>query len=180
MRILKTLLPVLWMTLLAALALPSAKASEFDQKTILTFSQSVEIPGGVLPAGTYVFKVLDDVSDRNVVQIFDQHETHLYATVRAVSEYRLQPTDHPKIQLKERTAGGLKATQTWFYSGVLEGERFTYPKAQAKESGKMKEPVPYMPSEVSPNLTEPMEPVDGPNNIAMERPIPETVSPKEE
>jgi hypothetical protein len=184
MRIFKTRLTLLSMTLLAALVLPSARASEFDQKTILTFSQSVEIPGRVLPAGTYVFKVLDSVADRNVVQIFDEHEKHLYVTLLAVSEYRLQPTDNAQIQLKERTLGGLKAIQTWFYPGLLDGERFIYPKASGKEVGKqMKEPVPYMPSEVAPNLaepTQPTEPANPPNNIAAQRATPEANGAKEE
>ena len=38
---------------------------------IVTFNHRVEIPGGkVLPAGRYVFKLLDSASDRNIVQIF--------------------------------------------------------------------------------------------------------------
>ena len=181
MRISKTFLSLLWMILLAALVLPNARASAFDQKTILTFSQPVEIPGRVLPVGKYVFKLVDPVADRNVVQIFDEQETHLYATILTVSEYRLQPTDNPQIQLKERAAGAPKAIQAWFYPGLLDGERFIYRKAKGKEIGeKLYEPVPYMPSEVSPNLTEPTEPADPPNNIAMKSTTPEAISPIEE
>jgi hypothetical protein len=181
MRISKTPLSLLWIIMLAALILPSARASESDQKTILTFSQAVEIPGRVLPAGTYVFKVLDSVADRNIVQIFDKQETHLYATILAISESRLEPTDNSTIQLKERTPGGPEAIQTWFYPGLLDGERFTYPKAQSKEVGsKTKEPVPYMPSEVTPNLTEPTEAADRPNNIAMKRATAEAIGSKGE
>jgi len=60
---------------LGALALlPGARASERDQKTVLTFSGPVEIPGQVLPAGTYVFKLLDSGSNRHIVQIFSKDE----------------------------------------------------------------------------------------------------------
>ncbi len=39
---------------LAFLMLPVTRASEEDQATKLTFSESVQIPGRVLPAGTYL------------------------------------------------------------------------------------------------------------------------------
>jgi len=181
MRGMKTPLLLLWMTMLAALVLPSARASEFDQKTIVTFSQSVEIPGRVLPAGTYVFKLLDSAGNRNIVQVFDKQEKHLYATILAVSEYRFQPTDNPEIQLKERTAGALKAIQTWFYPGRQDGERFTYRKAQATEVGQqMKQPVPYMPSELAQHPSEPMEQADRSDNMATMGASPAAISPKEE
>ena len=60
---------------------PGAKADEWNSKTVMTFSGPVEIPGvhlkgwGVLPAGTYVFKILDSQSDRHIVQIFNKDET---------------------------------------------------------------------------------------------------------
>jgi len=38
---------------------PRATADESDEKTVFTFSGPVEIPGQVLPAGTYVLKLAD-------------------------------------------------------------------------------------------------------------------------
>jgi hypothetical protein len=55
---------------------PRASADERDKKTIVTFSAPVEIPGKALPAGTYVFKLLDSTSNRNILQIFDKDEKH--------------------------------------------------------------------------------------------------------
>ena len=58
----------------------------------MTFSGPVEIPGvhlkgwAVLPAGTYVFKILDSTSDRHIVQIFNKEETEIYATILANPE----------------------------------------------------------------------------------------------
>jgi len=43
-------------------AVPQAKADEWDQKTVFTFSGPVEIPGQVLNSGTYVFKLMDSQS----------------------------------------------------------------------------------------------------------------------
>ncbi|HXM64439.1 MAG TPA: hypothetical protein VN950_26500, partial [Terriglobales bacterium] len=49
-----------------------AAADDFDQKTVFTFSGPVEGPGQVLSAGTYVFKLADSSSDRNIVQVFNK------------------------------------------------------------------------------------------------------------
>jgi hypothetical protein len=86
------------MTLFGATFPPSAQADEWNRKTLITFSNPVEIPGvhlagwGVLPAGTYVFKIFDSQSDRHIVQIFNQDETTVYATVLAIPNYRLRAT----------------------------------------------------------------------------------------
>ena len=53
---------------------PKVSASERDQKTIVTFSGPVEIPGKVLTPGTYTFKVLDLAGTRDVVQVLDKNE----------------------------------------------------------------------------------------------------------
>jgi hypothetical protein len=84
------------MMLLATLGLAAgitrtAHADEWDQKTIFTFNSPVEIPGQVLEPGTYVFKVADSLSDRNIVQVFSKDEKHLYGTFLAIPDQRLQP-----------------------------------------------------------------------------------------
>ena len=48
------------------------KADQHDKKTIVTFNAPVEIPGKALPVGTYVFKLLDSMGNRNIVQVFDR------------------------------------------------------------------------------------------------------------
>src|ERR1051326_3848211 len=73
-----------------------ASAQSWNKRTVVTFSGPVEIPGvgaQVLPAGTYVFKLLDSQSDRHIVQVFNKNETHIYATILAIPNWRLQPTD---------------------------------------------------------------------------------------
>lgn len=59
--------------LLATVAIPSLRAGETDNKVAMTFSGPVEIPGQVLPAGTYIFKSLGE--DTNVVVIMNKDET---------------------------------------------------------------------------------------------------------
>jgi hypothetical protein len=125
------------MALLGAMLLPGARADDWNQKTVMTFSGPVEIPGvhlkgwGVLPAGTYVFKLLDSSSDRNIVQIFNQDETIIYATILAIPNYRLQATGKTVVTFRERPAGLPEALRAWFYPGRNWGQEFVYPKAQA-------------------------------------------------
>src|SRR6266436_4710922 len=94
---------------------PRCAADEHDKKTIVTFSAPVEVPGKVLPAGTYVFKLLDSTANRNIVQIFDKDEKQLYATILAVPDYRMQPSDKPLIQFEERPSDSPPAVKAWFY-----------------------------------------------------------------
>ena len=89
--------------LLAFLAvLPAARASEWNQETKVTFSQSVQISGHVLPAGTYLFVVPNDVSQHDVVSIFSADHRKLYATVLTAYVERKQPTDNTAFTFAER------------------------------------------------------------------------------
>ena len=121
---------------------PVAKADEWNRKTVMTFSGPVEIPGvhlkgwGVLPAGTYVFKIMDSLSDRHIVQIFNKDETVIYATILAIPNYRLRATDKTVVTFRERPAGQPEALRAWFYPGRNWGEEFVYPRTKAVELAK--------------------------------------------
>src|ERR1700723_613397 len=71
MKFVKTIFAVLALTLLGASLAPGARADEWNKKTVMTFSQAVEIPGQILPAGTYTFLLADSPSDPHIVQIFN-------------------------------------------------------------------------------------------------------------
>ena len=134
-------------------ALPTALADDSNRKTVVTFSTPVEVPGvgaQVLPAGTYVFKIMDSLSDRHIVQIFNAEETHVYTTILAVPNYRLHSTDKTVMTFKERAEGQPEAIRAWFYPGHQWGEEFVYPKAKALELAKtVNEPVLYTPVAVA-------------------------------
>src|ERR1700730_9463324 len=105
---------------------PRATAGEMDQKTIVTFSGPVEIPGQVLQAGTYVFKLAGSESDRDVVQVFNKDENHLYGTFLAIPDQRLRPAGKPIITFDERPADSPEAVKAWFYPGDNTGHAFVY------------------------------------------------------
>src|SRR5258706_14720248 len=138
----KTLTTVSCLALFGAILAPNASADAWNRKSVITFSAPVEIPAvhltgwGVLPAGTYVFKILDSLSDRHIVQIFSKDELTLYATVLAIPNYRLKATDKTVVTFRERPAGQPEALRAWFYPGRNWGEEFVYPKARAIELAK--------------------------------------------
>jgi hypothetical protein len=154
---------VCFVALMGAVLAPSAKADDWNKKTVMTFSGPVEIPGvhlvgfGVLPAGTYVFKILDSQSDRHIVQIFSQDERTIYATILAIPNYRLKATDKTVVTFRERPAGEPEALRAWFYPGRNWGEEFVYPRAQAIALAKETNmPVLFTPVEIPVEVTEPI------------------------
>jgi hypothetical protein len=107
---------------------PTVKADEWDKKTTMTFNESVEIPGTVLPAGQYVFKLVDNASDRHIVQILSSDQRHVYATILAIPEERRQATGDTAVTFEERTQDSPEAIKAWFYPGDETGNEFVYRK----------------------------------------------------
>ncbi len=161
---------------LAALCLvfsSPASAQLWNKKTIVTFSAPVEIPGvgaQVLPAGTYVFQLLDSITDRNVVQIFNEDGSHLYATILAIPNSRLVATDKTVITFAERPAGDPPALKAWFYPGDRSGQQFVYPRTRALAlAAETKEPVLYIPDEAASNLVAPVRSATEAPVVALEK-----------
>lgn len=149
---------------------PRAKADDWDQKTTVTFSQPVEIPGKVLPAGTYVFKLADSQSDRNVVEVFNKDENHLYGIFLAIPDYRMKTPEKPIITFEERVVGAPEAVKAWFYPGDNYGHDFVYPKAKAVALAKVNhQPVPSMPNELAANTVQPTTSMNQPHVMALKK-----------
>ncbi|HEX3748109.1 MAG TPA: hypothetical protein VHW09_29470 [Bryobacteraceae bacterium] len=113
--------------------LPRASASEWNEKTVFTFNSAVEIPGRVLSPGTYVFKLMDSQSNRNIVEVLNKKENHVYGMFLAIPDYRMKPSGKPIVTFEERAAGAPQAVKAWFYPGDNYGHDFVYPKAKAAE-----------------------------------------------
>ena len=169
MKLIKAATTVCCMALVGAVSATTASADEYNEKTVITFSGPVEIPGvhlkgwGVLPAGTYVFKLVDSQSDRNIVQIFSADEKTVYATILAIPNYRLKATGKTVVTFRERPAGQPEALRAWFYPGRNWGQEFVYPKAKAIEIAQStKTTVLSTPAEIPVEVTEPIRPADEP------------------
>lgn len=168
MKLFKAMTTIGFMAL-SAMLISKAGADDWNLKTVITFSAPVEIPGvhltgwGVLPAGTYVFKILDSQSDRHIVQIFNKDETMIYATILAIPNYRLKATDQTVITFRERPAGQPDALRAWFYPGHNWGDEFVYPKAKALELAKAANaPVLYTEADIPVEVSEPIKTAEAP------------------
>jgi hypothetical protein len=136
---------------IAAAFSPTARADVWNKKSILTISEPIQVSKIVLDPGTYVIKLADSSSDRHVVQIFNQDETHLITTVIAIPNYRLQPTGKTRFNFWETPAGQPAAVRAWFYPGDSFGQEFVYPRSitslitvpeRAPEPAAVSEPAP--------------------------------------
>jgi hypothetical protein len=106
--------------------IPKGRADERDKKTIVTVNEPIQIPGKVLPAGTYVFKLLGS-NDLTLVAIFNDDESHLITTVQGIPDVRMETPDKTILQLEERPSGQPQALKAWFYPGDNAGVEFVYP-----------------------------------------------------
>jgi hypothetical protein len=176
MKLLKAATAVFGIAIISVVIAPGAKADDWNRKTTMTFSGPVEIPGvhlkgwSVLPAGTYVFKILNSQSDRHIVQIFNKDETAIYATILAIPNYRLKATDKTVVTFRERPAGEPEALRAWFYPGRNWGEEFVYPKARAVVLAKETHtPVLFTEAALPVEVAEPIKTADEPVVVEMTR-----------
>jgi hypothetical protein len=111
----------------------SAHADMSDQATQITFSQPVQIPGQVLPAGTYWFLLANISEQQDVVQIYNSDRSKLYATLETATIESQEATSHTVVKLAEQESSKPDALVAWFYPGETTGHEFLYPKDQEKQ-----------------------------------------------
>jgi LPXTG-motif cell wall-anchored protein len=116
------------------------QADTWNKKTVLTVTEAIEVPSCcnashtiTLQPGEYVIKLMNSLSDRHIVQVFDKDEKHIITTILAIPNYRLQPTGNTVFQYWEVPAGQPKELRAWFYPGDNFGQEFAYHKQKALE-----------------------------------------------
>lgn len=129
MRIIKIVQLGACAIILSSIFAIGAKADDWSRRTIVTFSKSVEIPGKVLPAGTYVFKLAGSIADRDLVEVWDGHETRLLATLRTIPEKREENPNETIFDFEERPGESPMAIRAWFFPGQDIGQDFVYPQS---------------------------------------------------
>ncbi len=177
--------------LIAAAVAPPVKADQWDKKTVITINEPVQVPSCcndghvvVLQPGTYVLVLVDSLSDRHIVRVFDKDQKTVITTILAIPNYRLQPTGATTFQFWETPAGQPRAMRAWFYPGDNFGQEFAYHKAQSVEIARVaKAPVPTVMVESEAELkTAPVvivdekgeeAPLPAPTVVAKSEPAPE-------
>jgi len=173
MKLFRMFASALSVAVLCLLAVPRVAADDWNKETVISFSGPVEVPGSgaqTLPAGTYVFKLVDSDTDRHIVRIFNQDKTHVFTTILAIPNYRLHATDKTVISFSEQPTGQPEALKAWFYPGKQWGDEFVYARPRAVELAKeINEPV----------LATPVELAEAPVETLKAAPV-EAVDPKGE
>ena len=101
-----------------------AMADDWDLKTTFSTNQPILIPGHVvLPTGSYVIKRLNTVTP--VVQILNESETKVYATVLTNLDFVMNPPDKPVFTFQEMP-DGRPALKSWYYPGRQTAYEFNY------------------------------------------------------
>ena len=105
---------------------------EWNKKSTLSTDRQVEFPGVVLEPGTYIIRLKESSERRSTIEVLNQDETQLLASLIAVPDHHVRPDSNAEFtfhQIKQ----GPQPVHTWFYAGDLVGLEFVYPKVRAKE-----------------------------------------------
>jgi hypothetical protein len=186
MKIARTILTIFTVTLLMIGIAAGARAdTAFSKRTVVTFNQPVEIPGQILPSGTYTIELYESFGNRHIVRIYNADRSKLIATVLAIPNQRLTPTGDNVMKFTERPGNAPDALKAWFYPGNNFGQEFVYPKARAVELAQMThESIPAVQTEPAtveefksePIVAETPEQKEVPIAEVIPTPAPETVA----
>lgn len=124
-KIVHTLCGVVLLGVLGA----SATGASFDTRrtTRFTFSRSVQMPGVALPAGTYIFEIVNPDGGSDVVRVLshDRKKMFLMKLTRAI--YRPDHGDlKAAISLGETPAGNPPTVNAWYPQSETRGREFIY------------------------------------------------------
>ncbi|HUK37424.1 MAG TPA: hypothetical protein VLV86_26085 [Vicinamibacterales bacterium] len=127
---------------LAVLVAGIARADTYDKRTVFTFNRPISLPGVTLPAGEYLFRIVDTETNRKVIQVLSGDGKTPYAMLHSIPEVRRDASEKPEVRFLETAKGQPSAVKTWWYPGERIGYEFIYPKHQAQELAKVvAEPV---------------------------------------
>jgi hypothetical protein len=121
----KTLALGFGLVLAGSLFSATAKADDWNKETTVTFSNPVEVPGRVLLPGSYVFKLADSNSDRQIVEIYTDKDQFV-TTVLGVADYRSEPSSKTVMTFSEGHNNSPEELHEWFYPGNDSGLEFVY------------------------------------------------------
>jgi len=187
------LIALLAVVTLCGASAPGARADQMNKKTIITFSEPVQVPGMTLPAGTYVFKLMNSSMDKHVVQIWSADGQKLITTCLSISDSKVKPVGKTVITYDERPDGQPMAIKEWFYPGDNAGQEFVYPKTEAVQLAQVNHydvpaaEEPYTPPAPEPEAEQPApapapepqaapEPAPAPEAAPAPAPLPQTGS----
>lgn len=117
----------------------AAHADDVNKETKITFSEPVQIPGIVLAAGTYTFKLVDPDADSSFVEVSNANDTKVYAMMETGSAERAKPTGRTEVTLASTGTSNPPVLTQWFYPGQTTGFQFLYPSGEESKLNQAKD-----------------------------------------
>jgi hypothetical protein len=119
-----------------------ANAFTSDKRTYFTFNQPVALPGVMLPAGTYMFRIANPDTSRNVIAVLNKQGNEQFAMLNTVQAQRSDAPKDSEIRFRETAAGAPPAVGTYWYMGERTGYEFVYTKEQLAALNQSVQPAP--------------------------------------
>ncbi len=110
-----------------------AQADPWNDRTVLTFSAPVMVPGATLPAGKYVFELANSRGNRHLVRVRNEANETVATLAQAVPIRRAEASEDVVLQFNPTDRGSAPAIKSWFYPGSRYGHEFVYPEEQARQ-----------------------------------------------
>jgi hypothetical protein len=107
------------------------QTGDMNLPVYFTFSQPVALPRTTLPAGKYLFKLVDSNTTRTVVQVSSADGKRQVGFFMTVPVQRNQAPNDPEIRFLEAPANAPTAVATYWYPGRKQGWEFVYPRSEA-------------------------------------------------
>jgi hypothetical protein len=99
--------------------------SNVERVSTLTFNSAVQVPGAVLPAGTYVFRQIGGTVDRvGLVQVSTVPPTRLLAQFRTKPSRRT--TSGNDVTFRRTLNGTSPPIAVWYFNKGMDGSEFLY------------------------------------------------------
>ena len=118
---------------LMALVLTSPASAQtnttWDDKSYLTFSGPVSLPGVTLPAGRYLFRFPSRSTSRSVIQVLSGDRTTVYGMFQTVPTWRAVMAHDPEVTFKETPANVPPSIAALFQPHRRTGYELMYPDA---------------------------------------------------
>jgi hypothetical protein len=102
-----------------------------EKKSTLTIDTPLEVPGAILDPGTYVVKLVDTQSNRNIVTITSVDEKKVYATAICTPHVAADDPRHTTFMFYGTPEGANKVLRTWYAPNDRYGQDFVYPADRA-------------------------------------------------
>ena len=112
---------------------PLVDGRQWSDRTTLTFSESVRVPGATLPAGSYVFELTDRRPSTGVVTITDEAGSRVYAITHVIPTWRPAAPARTILLFLPLEEGSMPAVRGWYPPSGRYGYLLLYNDPEARE-----------------------------------------------